>query len=42
MSVLADGSTLGAVGAEGERAVQARFLADPDTTLNFGKNGAAN
>ncbi len=41
VGVLAHRRTLGAVGAEVERAVEAGLLADPDAVLDFGDDGAA-
>src|SRR5690606_12239891 len=41
MRILAHRSTLGAMRAKIEGAVPPRFLADPDTILDLGENGAA-
>ena len=41
MAVLAHRGALGAVGAEIERAVEARLLADPDAVLDLGDHRAA-
>ena len=41
MGVFADGSSLGAMGAQVERAVPAGLLPDPDTVGDFGDDGTA-